>query len=93
LTSNTGDIDFENGKVSDSTISLSIGDFSADNIAFKNKNELSISTGDVDITLADKNLTLQASNNLGDADISDSLKPSTSNILNIKGNTGDISIQ
>lgn len=93
LTSNTGDIDFENGKISDSTISLSIGDLSADNIAFENKNELSISTGDVDITLADKNLTLQASNNLGDADISDSLKPSTSNILNIKGNTGDISIQ
>lgn len=93
LTSNTGDIDFENGKVSDSTISLSIGDFSADNIAFENKNELSVSTGDVDITLADKNLTLQASNSLGDADISDSLKPSTSNILNIKGNTGDISIQ
>ncbi|TDE68457.1 hypothetical protein E0E02_02730 [Streptococcus sp. KCJ4932] len=92
LTTNTGDIDIENGKLTDSSINLSIGDFSANAISFEGINNLSNSTGDIDITLADKNLTVQSSHSMGDSDISSSLIPSTKNILKVDGNTGDITI-
>lgn len=92
LTTNTGDIDIENGKLTNSSINLSIGDFSANAISFEGINNLSNSTGDIDITLADKNLTVQSSHSMGDSDISSSLIPSTKNILKVDGNTGDITI-
>ncbi|MBJ7541718.1 DUF4097 family beta strand repeat protein [Streptococcus sp. SL1232] len=92
LTTSTGDIDFENGKIIDSNIDISLGDFSANGINLEGLNTLSSSTGDVDITLANKELTVQASNNIGDSDISSSLIPSTKNILKVDGNTGDITI-
>lgn len=65
----TGDIDLENRQASDTTFELSMGDFSANDATFKNDNTITMTTGEVDITLVSKDLKVVMTNLLGDADI------------------------
>lgn len=89
----TGDIDLENSQASDTTFELSMGDFSANAATFKNDNTITMTTGEVDITLASKDLKVAMTNLLGDADITSNLNQSSKNTLTIDGNVGDITVQ
>ena len=89
----TGDIDLENSQASDITFELSMGDFSANAATFKNDNTITMTTGEVDITLASKDLKVLMTNLLGDADITSNLNQSSKNTLTIDGNVGDITVQ
>lgn len=89
----TGDIDLENSQASDTTFELSMGDFSANAATFKNDNTITMTTGEVDITLASKDLKVLMTNLLGDADITSNLNQSSKNTLTIDGNVGDITVQ
>ena len=89
----TGDIDLENSQASDTTFELSMGDFSANAATFKNDNIITMTTGEVDITLASKDLKVAMTNLLGDADITSNLNQSSKNTLTINGNVGDITVQ
>ncbi|SDK23146.1 DUF4097 family beta strand repeat-containing protein [Streptococcus gallolyticus] len=89
----TGDIDLENSQASDTTFELSMGDFSANAATFKNDNTITMTTGEVDITLASKDLKVVMTNLLGDADITSNLNQSSKNTLTIDGNVGDITVQ
>ena len=89
----TGDIDLENSRIADTTFKLNMGDFSGESTIFQSDNTLTITTGDVDITLANKDLTVSTTNVLGDTDITPDLNQSSKNTLTIDGNMGDISIQ
>lgn len=89
----TGDIDLENSQTSDTTFELSMGDFSANVATFKNDNTITMTTGEVDITLASKDLKVLMANLLGDADITSNLNQSSKNTLTIDGNVGDITVQ
>ena len=89
----TGDIDLENRQASDTTFELSMGDFSANAATFKNDNTITMTTGEVDITLVSKDLKVVMTNLLGDADITSNLNQSSKNILTIDGNVGDITVE
>lgn len=89
----TGDLDLENSQASDTTFELSMGDFSANAATFKNDNTITMTTGEVDITLVSKDLKVVMTNLLGDADITSNLNQSSKNTLTIDGNVGDITIQ
>lgn len=89
----TGDLDLENSQDSDTTFELSMGDFSANAATFKNDNTITMTTGEVDITLVSKDLKVVMTNLLGDADITSNLNQSSKNTLTIDGNVGDITIQ
>lgn len=89
----TGDLDLENSQASDITFELSMGDFSANAATFKNDNTITMTTGEVDITLVSKDLKVVMTNLLGDADITSNLNQSSKNILTIDGNVGGITVQ
>ena len=89
----TGDIDLENRQASDTTFELSMGDFSANDATFKNDNTITMTTGEVDITLVSKDLKVVMTDLLGDYDITSNLNQSSKNTLTIDGNVGDITVQ
>lgn len=93
LSITTGDIDLENSQASNTSFDLNMGDFSADNMTFQNENSITMTTGDIDITLASKDLKVSMTNLLGDADITTDLNTSSKNTLTIDGSVSDISIQ
>ena len=73
---------------------LRMGDFSAEHATFKGEdNSITSTAGDVDITLADKDLKINPSYFLGDADIASDLNTSSQNTLTIDNKAGDITIQ
>lgn len=89
----TGDFELENSQVSDTTCALSMGDFSANAATFKHDNTITMTAGEVDITLASKDLKVVMTNLLGDADITSDLNPSSKNTLTVDGNVDDITVQ
>lgn len=93
LSITTGDIDLENSQASNTSFDLNMGDFSADNMTFQNENSITMTTGDIDITLASKDLKVSMTNLLGDANITTDLNTSSKNTLTIDGSVSDISIQ
>lgn len=56
---NAGNVEVGSSKISDSQVNLRAGDFTASDVAFVNKNSLSLSMGDADIQLKDHNLAIK----------------------------------
>lgn len=88
-----GDLDYDTGTSQNSSFKLSMGDFTANDLAFKENNQITTSSGDISITLASKNLTVLSNHSSEDVDITNQLKPSSTNKLTLKNNLGDVSVQ
>lgn len=94
FTVTTGDLDCDNSQITNTSFKLRMGDFSAEHATFKGEdNSITSTAGDVDITLADKDLKINPSYFLGDADIASDLNTSSQNTLAIDNKAGDITIQ
>ncbi|MGT2807186.1 hypothetical protein DIX60_00910 [Streptococcus iniae] len=90
---NTGDLDITNSQLSQTRGKLSLGNFTGDGLIFKGKNTLESHVGDVFISLKELNLLVTTKGNVGDTNITPSLKDSDTNRLEIKNNLGNVTIQ
>ncbi|MTB58406.1 DUF4097 family beta strand repeat protein [Streptococcus uberis] len=90
---NAGNVEVGSSKISDSQVNLSAGDFTASDVAFVNKNRLSLSMGDADIQLKDHNLAIKTNKEIGDSDITSNLKTDSQNQLELTSKLGDITIE
>lgn len=88
-----GDLDFETGSSRNSSFETSMGDFTGNDLTFKENNQVTTSLGDISITLASKDLTVLSNQLSEDVDITDQLNPKSNNKLTITSNSGDVSVQ
>ncbi|MFC3928611.1 DUF4097 family beta strand repeat-containing protein [Streptococcus caprae] len=93
LTSSVGSVDLIKTTVSESDMTLDMGSLDGEGVTFLGHNTIATSMGDVDLILADKNLTVLTSVDLGDSDISTGLIKSDKNQLEITTDTGSITVE
>lgn len=90
---NLGEAELSDSKLSHSDGKIDVGDFTGSDLIFKGVNKLDSSMGDISISLKDLNLSLSHTTEMGDANISSSLKDSRENSLKIKSSVGDLDVQ
>lgn len=74
-------------------IAVDAGDFDGNQLTFTGKNSITTSEGDITINLKDYLLNVQVDTSLGDQNITDALKNTSQNSLDISTQLGDITVE
>lgn len=76
LEADLGDVNFQDTSCTDSQITMSDGDMTAENIVFHGENKITSSLGDIELTVPEEefaSLSVQAETKLGDIEVPDEL--------------------
>lgn len=93
LTNDTGSINLDTVTLTSSKISVDTGSLDGQQLTFKKSNRISADTGSIDLNLKDYHLTVSSHADTGSVDVSDKLIPSKDNFLDLKADTGSITLE
>ncbi|MFC3931330.1 DUF4097 family beta strand repeat-containing protein [Streptococcus dentapri] len=93
FSADSGNLDLDNVNFTASKITMDMGNIEGNKVAFKKENRVSASSGNIDLSLKDHNLTVTSDIDAGNKDITSALNRSKDNFLDISANMGDITVE
>ena len=88
-----GSVDSNHTLFTNSDLSIALGDYTGNNLVFNGHNKLDVTSGDVEISLKNHTVNVQADSHSGEVEVTNNLKNSKDNTLTITSNLGDINIE
>ena len=88
-----GSVESNNTLFANSDLSIALGDYTGNNLVFNGHNKLDVTSGDVEISLKNHTVNVQADSHSGETEITNNLKNSKNNTLTITSDLGDIYIE
>ena len=88
-----GSVESNDTLFTNSDLSIALGDYTGNNLVFNGHNKLDVTSGDVEISLKNHNVNVQADSHSGETEITNNLKNSKDNTLTITSDLGDIYIE
>lgn len=88
-----GSVESNDTLFANSDLSITLGDYTGNNLVFNGHNKLDVTSGDVEISLKNHTVNVQADSHSGETEITNNLKNSKDNTLTITSDLGDIYIE
>ncbi|MBS5351337.1 MAG: DUF4097 family beta strand repeat protein [Streptococcus sp.] len=88
-----GSVESNDTLFANSDLSIALGDYTGNNLVFNGHNKLDVTSGDVEISLKNHTVNVQADSHSGETEITNNLKNSKDNTLTITSDLGDIYIE
>ena len=88
-----GSVESNDTLFANSDLSIALGDYIGNNLVFNGHNKLDVTSGDVEISLKNHTVNVQADSHSGETEITNNLKNSKDNTLTITSDLGDTYIE
>lgn len=88
-----GSVDSDNTLFTNADLSIAMGEFSGNNLIFNGHNKIDATNGEIEISLKDYTINVQADSHSGEVDVTNNLKNSKDNTLTITSDLGDITVE